>query len=1553
MSFFRNPKSLSAFVKIFIILAFLLNSNGIPPLSANILHITPGQLNVWTATENIAVNRQILSRMYRDHRLIWIANSERYQKLLEKFSAPALVLSSGRYLVSEATAQDDLLLIRAVTHEDYEVLMQKEMKERPERYVGLMSTVLNDSEIMALYYRLSDFDPEKRHFYTHVFLFNDLISKAFEIRTLLEKHLVRHSSLSEDERAFYGQLKPLIEGAAPSGERIFPEAFFDIDLRLSIVWELQNDPTERFEMTASWLSKMFGGDNTDNTPLFEQLSQLTSSVTVDRFKKDFATYTPSELKGYLERIIALVQVLKENGISVKNVLYNGVPHMTKMGVIADKLDPLFRLGGVLAKKGMDPARSFQYISDCMKKLDVSPDYWDEFFNMALDMAERGKDPGDIFAEAYSSAGDMEMLERALKKADENYEKKKEAERKRAERKANEERIKRERREKLAKQEAEREEQARLRAEKEKEKAAKKPARKKPAPKIPKAPLKPLTNTDTLLNEVYEVDMISSLAREIAEMHKAEEPKNEEEGEEQSQAPYRIRMKKPDYSDILKAFDEISDLYYPESRKKTPLEELQHKFAGRVIDYDPLALEAAISNVLDEFAPEKIDALLQGVRSLTYINRLKSIFTPPDKGRSPLIDEILENAPPTEKDLRLERQHALCNRLFDALGSMQFTGKEEDINVLLGFLGSIASDNLEQPVNVRQAAVTVLRKIPTDEAREIEKNAMEDPDMLNREVKIGKEASIEEATEKIIDGIQWLAGEKETEKDLPAVRANIAYLFDQNPDILDFLHKYPLRLFSMKDKQKIDSCVLGDFRRYWFQILGLIYFHYSYMDNSYKEYARRLELRHRDSVVDMGIAIEVFRNKYLLASVIYHEYLHYKGIHSEGEARLRQMTYMKGLIAEDMLAADSAERERLEQELASAIVNSGLGNIGEDLIFNLDDKNVLEFYIDKFNGLIEKLYGPDDMSPDKMEAEADKILSEMENYIARRNQALEAERQLDPSKTLFEPVGEVVKYQIRKLIQKSKHVNNKLTRWRFKSILRDMRRQRKQWARYKALGGDKSLAQQLSIAEGRLVVQRLKGLPPGSVLKVIKTESGETVYLASDEDKGGSSIGKYARVSIEGMTEKEEGVLEITAVIKGLGPDEEEKTVTLRGRRAPFNELPEIAKTGITELDDIIERTQRTVRDFKNRNVIILEGNDHLLQGIAATFGNAPFLALEDSIFSNPVACFHEMAHMANEWGFTTSEDVLKHITDRAVLESSYLDKLEKYGYVPETAPETVKFHYALRALQDQYFGSMDQALTALIKTPVINPLNLSAVKREFSLLDRIVRQSRLGALVSALGPLARKNSGISRLHLCIPAAVFKNSPDLKAVLARICGMRKDLAFSLVVTGADKEDSEVIDKLNSKAVKDPLGITENIQITAITAEEINKRAVMLDQDAADAGIRTGIIKDLYLETIGEQQLRPGEYLAIATEPVSKDGTQQLEEQLKEELDENISISILVRPDPRESMFSLSEILNQWLSSIHKGDASNISIILPPILSPAEMIRRLSEATRNVWKTLIAA
>lgn len=201
-------------------------------------------LAVQTFTQRPDINLSALAALYRNNRIIQPAKltDKRWRRILDKKSALAMLFGSGRYLMREETYNDDLKLVRAVTHEDYEILTQRYEKEDPADYAGLTEKISGNDRLKKAYHHIVGRRIKK---YGNA-EFNDLIARVFELRALIEERLVAAGQLKADEIEFYELAKPLLETEAN-----FPPVFFNFNERLVTVLGFQKDKKARFYRTTS------------------------------------------------------------------------------------------------------------------------------------------------------------------------------------------------------------------------------------------------------------------------------------------------------------------------------------------------------------------------------------------------------------------------------------------------------------------------------------------------------------------------------------------------------------------------------------------------------------------------------------------------------------------------------------------------------------------------------------------------------------------------------------------------------------------------------------------------------------------------------------------------------------------------------------------------------------------------------------------------------------------------------------------------------------------------------------------------------------------------------------------------------------------------------------------------------------------------------------------------------------------------------------------------------------------------------------------------------
>ncbi len=204
-------------------------------------------LGIWSFKEQ-PTYCQMLSDMYLRNRLIWVANSYRYQELLIRYNSQALLLPSGRYLMSSETKDNPLALIRAVAHEDFEILWQKEERMYPERYAALKARILANKKILDTYLALPS---QSKLNHNDRILFNDLMSTAFELHFILQEKVIKRESLIPEESAFSAIMEPVIRELQvkdPAGNHTdLSELFFDKEARLSFIFNIQKTKKTKSE----------------------------------------------------------------------------------------------------------------------------------------------------------------------------------------------------------------------------------------------------------------------------------------------------------------------------------------------------------------------------------------------------------------------------------------------------------------------------------------------------------------------------------------------------------------------------------------------------------------------------------------------------------------------------------------------------------------------------------------------------------------------------------------------------------------------------------------------------------------------------------------------------------------------------------------------------------------------------------------------------------------------------------------------------------------------------------------------------------------------------------------------------------------------------------------------------------------------------------------------------------------------------------------------------------------------------------------------------------
>jgi hypothetical protein len=145
--FNKTPLKVTAW---FILCVFLFNALAVDSCLAEVISTRQHNLSIWSFAERDTL-RVALTKTYIDNRLVWTARSGLYKDLLRTYNALALLLPSGRYLIDESVKKDPIKFLRAVSHEDFEILWQLEDRDHQARYVKLRDEILNTDSILASY----------------------------------------------------------------------------------------------------------------------------------------------------------------------------------------------------------------------------------------------------------------------------------------------------------------------------------------------------------------------------------------------------------------------------------------------------------------------------------------------------------------------------------------------------------------------------------------------------------------------------------------------------------------------------------------------------------------------------------------------------------------------------------------------------------------------------------------------------------------------------------------------------------------------------------------------------------------------------------------------------------------------------------------------------------------------------------------------------------------------------------------------------------------------------------------------------------------------------------------------------------------------------------------------------------------------------------------------------------------------------------------------------------------------------------------------------------
>ncbi|MFA6320336.1 MAG: hypothetical protein WCY36_00575 [Candidatus Omnitrophota bacterium] len=177
------------------------------------------------ASQNSIVRREVLAALERTN--IRIAKSAEELRLLSaNDDAAALLLSSGKKLISGNIFDNDLKLLRAIWHEEIEAILQIMAKEDRSKYQGMKELVLNY------------FPPVKNNKLPVELYVNHNIALAFEWMLMEYAGIPIDNEISPEEEGFLKAIRPIIMSNKTS---YFTSEFWDPGLRREKIRRAIND----------------------------------------------------------------------------------------------------------------------------------------------------------------------------------------------------------------------------------------------------------------------------------------------------------------------------------------------------------------------------------------------------------------------------------------------------------------------------------------------------------------------------------------------------------------------------------------------------------------------------------------------------------------------------------------------------------------------------------------------------------------------------------------------------------------------------------------------------------------------------------------------------------------------------------------------------------------------------------------------------------------------------------------------------------------------------------------------------------------------------------------------------------------------------------------------------------------------------------------------------------------------------------------------------------------------------------------------------------------
>ena len=1456
-------------------------------------------LSIWTAMERPEVKRETMATMYRQGRLIWVAQSEKYLNLLKNYNALALLLPSGRYLMAPETANNSLSLIRAATHEDYEVLMQREERLHNTRYQRIMNHVLNNKEIMHLYYALSHYKEFEKQ--PDNIIFNDLIAKAFEILFLLDQKLVHPASeLTDNEKKFVALMRPILEAKDIMGRyKNFSQLFFDIDERTKVVRSLQEDRETRFYRVASNKGK----DIHNISYLLDQVEYAgDKEIKVGMKEQGYAKEIVTKLLGketfYIQNNRKTNRTSRCSGrcwfcYAHRSPLQERQKETSPMqisdatAIIAQAIQMGFEDIQLNGEDTLDDLESFWALVDACKDKPIKF----SFFTSGFYLIRHHEQSLEFFKQLKQRLGNVKRVGLTLSWDPEKVSRAKEF----SEFAGNEDAV-----------------------------------------------FKAMAHVIHNFNEVFpasteksfeESYLLSVDAHDLGTGSEKQAQKNYDEFHNRIQSILQSEYGHGD-KDRLYIYTDWGwiTLMTPEAvaegikrgrvYNQFTVESLFRKMAERqrsTCSYSPffdMSMGEIVTCIRRQEYPRRVvtpasfgDVLLKPL----FNPRSRHLYVGRDDERRLALVKQLGFALALNPSLKGEMQVS-----FEEVESLIFSNEEIMTKIELLYL-------LEDILYMERGGKEEYRisRIPKE---------LIEP-LLNAELlnalliyytsyRIGERPAM---LSQIVTRYRTQPHEAVSELQGILRKAVIPQLEEQGIISIEPAEKAPASFSKSATAKKPEN--LPTLAAAGFNLIEQLRGNLSSRDES----KRRMGFNLLETAIN---------NDYDLATI--------RGM-LETNLTPARLTEKEQLLVVDLLDEWSNRprvQEKYDVELAVQITTPFIFGPSQivraralNSLIKLDDEMISTSWHPRKvkssthilpNSLVKRLY---DETP-QLTVNLDTITTIrlcrkfFEFNLMGENEATERITTLSlPSDTegLMEEIRKWKEHN-RPFIVLLKDMLNRATKSYEKGqvmeLLGKSAEGRKivldviKGARPEDYG-DTYLDSLDVLVEGRetraIAIQLLNDLP-------VTFFEGKDIFIHiahSNRDLLKHHRAPEVAIMLECLEELTAGSLITGALDKYFA-------ITGRGKSAPPS--PRFGHSGNDVDYEIVKAREEVIKanDMLSKDTILSGRHfNHAVERIKKAIEllrTIDFDELDSSGF--PVADMINQAEVAI-W-------VLEQLKAEGLLNNDMNNLLE--------------------LLKDGKNGlELKQALG-------YNKQEISQdVRKEFESLNSAVRKSDLNKSASQFSGACQKTYDVSKMRFYIPVEVLKNSADVTITLNRI-GMlnssikESSILFELVVTGVTDDDMELINSINRNDVKQALNLPKNLKVGIIAESEIQGRAKLAAIDIVNPKVRTEIIKQLSLEA---RPLEQGEVMAIVTNAVAEGKAEELEELLKPELADNISIRVAVSPEAGKSMFSLSSIINDWLKDIQQGKKSTINIILPAILSPAEMIRQLENAVRSAWQVLAAA